>query len=211
MKNTKTTPPKKDLLTPSRLRILLTISLFLIAIAMAGAFSVAQNILRTEAQTVSDASLAAQNSANLVQTLSATKQKLADNKDAIERASSIVAQSKEYQYQNQIVTDITRFARDSGVTIITIDFPAAPIGTASAVPTPTPAAPGTTPAPAAPAGVKSITATITVKNPVNYDSLLNFVNAIQNNLTNMQVSSLSVAAAEGGVSTQSLTLQVYVR
>lgn len=209
--------PKKEFLTPARLRIMLAASLLVIALAMAGIFSVAQNILRSQAKIVSDASAQSQSSADLVQSLDTTKRQLAKNQSAIERASAVVAESKHYQYQNQIITDLTQFANNNGVTITSISFPTTSgSGTASSS-TATPTTPATPTSPAAggasptPSGVKSITASIAIKSPVGYANLLNFVNAIQNNLTKMQVSSLSLTSGDGGVSSQTLNIQVYVR
>lgn len=206
---------KKELLTPARLRIMLTVSLLLIALAMAGIFSVAQNILKSQAKIVSAAASQSQDSADLVQSLDATKRQLAKNQSAIERASAIVAESKQYQYQNQIITDLTQFATANGVTITSITFPTTTGGTAgAAAPTAaagTPAAGAPVVPAATPSGVKSITASIAIKSPVDYASFLNFINAIQNNLTKMQVSNLSLTSSADGISSQTLNIQVYVR
>lgn len=209
----KKTSNKKPRLTASLLRIVLTASLFLIVLIMVGIFIAAQHVLRSEAVSVSSMAAQADASASMVQSLGATKLQLQNNQSAVQRASEIVAESKQYQYQNQIINDLTTFAKNNNVSITDITFPTSTTpatGAAPAAPAVPGAAGGASPASVV-SGVKSVTASITLKNPVGYTDLLNFVNAIQSNLTKMQVSSLSLTSGDGGISSDVLTIQVYVR
>lgn len=204
--------PKKPL-TATKLRAMLTVSLFVIAIGGGAVFYFANHQLRSYASGVSEALAKADSSQDSLQTLQAIQSELNNNQDAIKRTAQIVADSKSYQYQNQIIDDLNDYAKRAGITITNIDFPDTVKGQTSAG-TSAPAA-GTTPAlaPAAVPGVKSTSVSITLQNPVNYNHLLNFMHSIEQNLTKMQIASVNVSkdATSSGVTSNVLTLEVYVR
>lgn len=194
---------KKYPLTATRLRIILSVSMFVtIAIATAIAW-LAYAQLRGLAVDVSHTTLDANASQNNIQTLQRIQQKLAGEKDVIERARGIVADSQTYQYQDQIINDLQKYAAKAGVAITNLDF------TASTTTTAPPAA-GTA---VAPAGVKSTSASITLKTPIDYDALLRFLRSIEQNLTKMQISRISLSKGTTGseVLSEVLTIEVYIR
>jgi hypothetical protein len=193
-------------LTATQLRIILSISLFaILAMTVTLAFF-AYGGLRGTAIDVSHAGADADASQTNLQILQQIQQKLAEEKDVIERANSIVADSKSYQYQDQILTDLKDYASKAGITITNIDFAAS--ATAA---TPGSAPPATT-APA-PTGVKTTSVSVTLKNPIDYVSLLRFIKSIEQNLTKMQISKISLAKGTTGsdVSSEALTIEVYIR
>lgn len=122
---------------------------------------------------------------------------IATNQDDIDKAAGIVAETKTYQYQNQIVQDVTHFANIAGVTILGFDFPVSrTLPTASA------------------AGVKSIAANITLQNPVNYINYIKFIKLIEQNLTRMQITNISItpdSEVPGLISNPQVGLEVYVK
>lgn len=194
-------------LTATRLRIILTISLLLIE-ALAIFFVVnADKTLKSYASEVQQVGANAEASRNNIQTLQKVQQELLANKDTIERTNDIVADSKSYQYQDQIITDLNDYAKRAGITVTNLDFLAA---------TTSPTAPGAT-APSTtapvPTGVKSTSVSVTLKNPVPYEGLLRFVKSIEENLTKMQISriGLSKDPTTGGVTSEVLTIEVYIR
>lgn len=204
-------------LTPVKLRLILSIALLLLAIIGTGLFMFGYGKLGEFAaqaqQTATDAS--ASNSS--LQDLIATKKTLEQNSDAIDRAEKLVAESKLYSYQDQIITDINQFAAEAGLSISNINFTEATTATTAApatTPAPTEGTPATAGAP--PAGIKSMTATVALKNPTDYSKILSFLNLIEQSLFRMQVSQvgLSKASADAGsnqVTSDTLTIEVYIR
>lgn len=122
---------------------------------------------------------------------------LETHRDSVKRAEAIVADTKYYEYQDQIVRDITSYANAAGVTILGFDFPvttSAKGGSAK--------------------GVKSVAATISLASPVPYDNYLNFLKLIERNLTKMQVSELNLTSSLstfGRVGSPTISMEVYVR
>lgn len=205
---------KKYNLTASRFRLILICSLFIIALIGTAIFWYTDDSLRNFAVDVNHTSVDAGASRNDVQTLQQLQKELADNKDVVDKASSIVAESQSYQYQDQIIQDLNGYASKAGVTIVDMKFPDSTSGTTATPQTQgSSAAQQSTNATTKINGVKSVTADITLKNPVNYNSLLRFIQSIEMNLTKMQISriNLSKDANSNNVVSDALTVQVYVR
>ena len=191
-------------MTAPRLRVMLTISLFAITALAILIASFAYASLKDVAVQVSHTAADANASQNNIQTLQQIQQKLANDKEIVERANSIVADSQSYQYQDQILADLKDYAGKAGVTITDIDF-------STTATTQTPAT--GTPQPAAPTGVKSTSVSVTLKNPIDYNSLLRFIKSIEQNLTKMQISKISLSKGTTGndVSSEALMIEVYIR
>lgn len=132
-----------------------------------------------------------------IENLKRLEKTLRDNKDGVERAASIVADTKYYEYQNQIIQDVNSYAAASGLTVLGFDFM-----------TDTKAkAPSTS-------GVKTVVATINLQAPVSYTNYQRFLRLIERNLTKMQITQLDISndlTAAGMISSPSVTLEVYVR
>lgn len=197
---------KKYHITAARLRVMLTISMFVILAITTAVAMLAHAELQKVAVDVSHINADATASQNNIQTLQRIQQKLTNDKDVIDRTNSIVAESQSYQYQDQILADLKDYASKAGVTITTIDF-SSPTTTPGTPPT---GAPATTPAPA---GVKSTSVSITLKNPIDYNNLLRFIASIEQNLTKMQISKVSLSKGTAGneVTSDVLTIEVYIR
>ena len=134
----------------------------------------------------------------------------------VARAEQVVAESKDYQYQNVIVEDLQALAKQSGLDIVSFNFAAA----AAATPAPAAAAtPGAAAAPAAPAAssLRSRTVDITLDQPANYTEVLRFIGYIEQNLTKMQIKGITLAGQESStesassVSVNTITVEVYVQ
>lgn len=193
-------------LTATSLRFILTISLFVISVLAYVGFSMIVDGLESTASDTSKTIADANNSRSNVQNLQRMQTELEKNKDAVSRASNIVAASKSYQYQDQIIKDLTDYANRAGISITNFDFSATKSTSTS---TPGAAPQATTPAPT---GVNSTSVSVTTQNPINYDSLLRFIYSIEQNLTKMQISSVGLSKeASGGVASDALTIEVYVR
>lgn len=196
----------KKPLTAARLRVILTLSLGAITLIGAGAFTFADSQLRRVAIETNHTTVDASASQNNITTLQKVQTILAAEQTVIERASSIVADSKSYQYQDQIITDLNGFASRNSVTITNVDFGSTQGAGATAAPTTT--------TPAVSGGVKSTSAVVTLKTPVNYNNLLRFIESIEQNLTKMQVSKVSLSRGSStgrDVTSDALTIEVYIR
>ena len=192
---------KKHQLTATTVRIILSASLVAITAIALTLFSLADHQLQQVATDVSHVVVDANASRNNLTTLESIKKELAAEHDVVTRASDIVADSKSYQYQDQIVTDLNGYAGKAGIEITNIDFSASK-STAPVTVTPT-----------APTGVKSTTVSVTLKNPVNYDNLLRFIESVEQNLTKMQISKVSLSRGTAGsdVTSDVLAIEVYIR
>lgn len=197
-------------LTPTNLRVILCIALALTVIAASIIFYFANTSLRQVATAVSHKVADADASRNNLENLKKIEKFLSEQKTTIERVNSIVADSQSYQYQDQIIIDLNTYASQAGIAISSINFGGASTSGAPAsgqVATDTPTA-----SPAA-GSVKSTSVSVTVENPVDYNSLLRFVKSIEQNLTKMQISKISMSKGSEGndVSTDTLNIEVYIR
>ena len=121
---------------------------------------------------------------------------LDENQDSVARAAAIVADTKYYEYQDQIVKDITSYASASGLTVLGFDFSTTTSKTSSIK------------------GIKSMVANISLQNPVPYNNYLRFLKLVERNLTKMQVTQMDISndlKTAGTISSPVLTLEVYVR
>lgn len=191
-------------ISPTQLRLMLSVSMFVITLLAAVGFSVVNSNLKQFAIEVSHIAADAAASRDNVQNLQKIQTQLQQDADIVQKTSSIVAESQSYQYQDQIITDINNYAAKADIGITDINF------ATTVAPAPGTNSPSATPLPN---GVKSSPIAITLKNPVNYNNLLRFIKSIEQNLTKMQVSriNLSKDSTGGGVTSEALTLQVYVR
>lgn len=123
------------------------------------------------------------------------------NKGSVARASAIVADTQYYEYQDQIVKDVTSYASVSGLTVLGFDFSAAPTTSAKN-------------SSGSIKGIKTTVANISLQSPVSYTSYLRFLKLIERNLTKMQVTEIHIAndlKTPNTISSPTLTLEVYVR
>lgn len=170
----------------------------LIALTLAGAGVGCwqlQEMLATEQRAANHAKIDASISADELQKAHNLQTYLATHKTDVEKAAAVVAETKTYQYQNQIVEDVNRYADIAGVTILGFDFPAQ-VG----VP--------------ATKGVKTLQANVTLQNPVPYNNYLRFLKLIEQNLTKMQITEVSITPdikIAGQINNPVIGLQVYVR
>jgi len=197
-------------MTATKLRLILSCMLFVITLIGFVIFYFANGMLTQVATDVSRTVADASASANNLQTLQKTERDLEANQQLVQRAGEVVADSQSYEYQNQIINDLNQYAARSGIELTNIDFATdSKAGTATP-----PAAGGTAPAATAtpaPTGVSKATITVTVKNPIDYLNLLRFMQAIEQNLTKMQLSSVGITKDQTGVSSDVLTITTYVR
>jgi TolA-binding protein len=207
---------KKHAFTASKLRIILSASLFLTSGLTVALFYFGREQLATTATSVSHAVADSNASQDNIASLKKLEQELNNNQDVMERTTKITADSQGYNYQNQIITDLYDHANKAGLEIDTIDFKSASTATQTGdTSTATPPA-GTTETPDAggtPAGLKPVNVTLTLRNPVGYENLLRFIRSLEQNLTKMQIAQVGLTKATDGdaVTTEALTIELYVR
>jgi hypothetical protein len=192
---------KRHRFNATALRLTLSLSLFLILLAAAGGFYVANGWLRGLATDTSHASADAEASHATVTTLQRLQDELAANRGVIERASNIVAESQSYQYQDEIIRDLNNYAAAAGIGITNYSFET---DTAESDQTATSNV-------APPSGINSTLVSITLANPIDYDSLLRFFYSVEQNLTKMQITNISLTKSGNELSSDALTIEVYIR
>lgn len=145
-----------------------------------------------------------------IQNLLKLKDQLEKNPVATKKAEQIVAESKSYQYQNQIINDLSIYAAKANVPIQSFTFQDSSTSSAKSSSS---SSQTTAKKPTSVSGVKSITVSIQLGDKVPYNNLLHFLHLVENNVTRMQISGVSISRGEqrGEVSAQSLELGVYVR
>ena len=188
-------------------------------------------ILEEKAMQASHASIDSEVGTSNINHLKELEAGLARNQDIATRAAAIVAESKQYGYQDQIVNDINTYAQAAGVTILGFDF--SETGGASTTPgaagssagtassgqtattptTPTPAT-DTTKAPAAAPGLKTVNASIQLDSPIPLTNFLIFLKYIEQNVTKMQITGVTItpeATNPNLISNPTINLTVYTR
>ena len=197
-------------LTASSARIVLALFLLIILAAMVAGSYFAYSFLSTTSKEVADMQTEASAVDMKIQNLLKLKDQLEKNPVATKKAEQIVADSKSYQYQNQIINDLSIYAAKANVPIQSFTFQDSSTSSAKSSSS---SSQTTTKKPTSVNGVKSITVSIQLGNKVPYNNLLHFLHLVENNVTRMQISGVSISRGEqrGEVSAQSLELGVYVR
>lgn len=197
-------------MTAQKLRLLLLVCIALLIILSAAGFWFAHKQLVSFAEQVRETTAIANASTQDLTNLQALKTKLAEDADTVERTKNIVADSQYYAYQDQIIKDINTYASRAGVTITGYTFNSQTGSTG----TPAPSA-ATAPNAGNPsvAGLKSVSVSIAIKSPVKYGNIMNFVHAIEQNLTKMQLAGISITkdSQSDNVTANSLNVEVYTR
>ena len=196
-------------LTASSARIVLALFLLIILAAMVAGSYFAYSFLSTTSKEVADMQTEASAVDMKIQNLLKLKDQLEKNPVATKKAEQIVADSKSYQYQNQIINDLSIYAAKANVPIQSFTFQDSSTSAKSS----SSSSQTTAKKPTSVSGVKSITVSIQLGDKVPYNNLLHFLYLVENNVTRMQISGVSISRGEqrGEVSAQSLELGVYVR
>lgn len=184
----------------SRMRIVLSIGLCLLLAGLAFAGWWVQGLLEAQVAKTDHARIDAEVSQLDLDKLRRLEAQLIEQKDVVERAAQIAATADNYQYQDQVVNDLEAYAQRHGITISSFDFATsgAQAGGKSS----------------APAGTTRTPFGIALVGPLGYDRFMSFLRDIENNLTKLQVASLSLTpTAENPqmISNTSLSLVVYLK
>ncbi|MDO4781109.1 MAG: hypothetical protein Q4A34_01805 [Candidatus Saccharibacteria bacterium] len=187
-------------------RLLLAGLLLFLLLGVAAGFYGAYSFLSSTASDVAKAKSEAESSRARVQNLEKLSVQLRQEADAVKKAANIAADAKSYLYQNQIIHDLSIYARRAGITITSFAFNQAAGSASPSAPT-TPSNQSSSNAP------KTTKVSIQLNDDVSYQNILRFLHLIEQNVTRMQVVSVSLSRGKDGgtVSMQSLDLEVYIR
>ena len=205
-------------MTPTLLRGILGVMLFIVLGLGIGVAVIANNRLSKVAEETSQSLAVAKASDGNLQSLQTIEQKLLEQQSSVKRAQDIVGLSEAYTYQNQVILDLNSYADESGVKIQNIDFSSGNTPASGAAPS-TPASPDSaTAVPSAGSAptvsaVKASSVTITLESGTKYEKLLTFFNRIEQSLPKLQISSvgLTKSGKGDGVDSQALQIDVYIR
>lgn len=191
-----------------RFRVTLSICLILTLLVTTAAIVFSVKYIRSYSDIVRQSFYKADTSQAHIDTINRLADRIEHQSDSVARVEQIVADSKHYEYQDVIINDMRSMADKAGVTIT--DFNFSGTGTASGASGAAAKKPTTT------GGLHSTTIGITVKNPVDYQSFLNFVHYIELNNTKMQISNISLSAipnssSPNAVNSDVLQIEVYIR
>lgn len=211
--------PKRHLTATSLRAILATIFVVVIILGIVVFFFGYQRII-TYANSTAQIANQAEASSHVLQDLEALRTSLDQEADAAKSANEMVASSSDYKYQEQIIEIVTAKANSVGVTLDNVSFTSTATaagqtsGSATAAGT-APAAGGVSAAPM-PAGLRTAAATVTLKNPVNYNKLLNFLYALEKSVPSINVSSINLTKSASDTSGNTvecgpLNIEVYIR
>ncbi len=175
-------------LSASLLRMILIVSMLAIVAVGVGGFVFGRGVLRDYAIDVSKKNVDADASNGNLDALSHTKQELAANQDVIAKINALRSTSRFPEFQ--IVDDVKNYAEKNGLSVTTFDY----IDPTSATP-----ATGQTTTPTAAQPVtqsNTIALSVTLKSPVNYKALLQFIYDVEQSLPKMQLQGLSISKAD---------------
>lgn len=200
-------------MTAKRLRLTLIIAMFLIIAALAGGFVFAQKNLKGYASQISQLNADANSGDQSISTLKQIETRLDQEQGTMEAARSVIADNA--TFAEQVVSDVTRIAAQSGVTITSLEYvDSSATGTAGTPATTAPVAavptqPGVS---AAPAGVTNKSISVTIESPLEYAKLMNFIRNIESNRLKLQIATVTMTKEQGGkVGTQTFSIGAYVR
>lgn len=194
---------KTSKLKPTILRLLLAISLFLVAILAVVGFVFAQKMMGDYALEVSHKKVDAAASENSLQTLQSVEKQLSEDSDLIEKAKNLKHNSSLPQFK--AIEDLQAHAANNNITLNDVSFASADTG--SAAPAAAGTAPAATPAPAAtttpPASGVMISFSIN-DGVVDTIDFVNFLHDIEHSIPKMQIKGVSV---KPGPSSNQLTVE----
>lgn len=195
--------------------VLLLFMLIVLALGITG-FIAASNQLRLYAENVNDLDARASVGNSDLTKLQAIKNFLAENGSIVDKTHAIVADSKSYRYQDEIVKDLTKYASRSGISIVGFSFDSGNVDSAGAA-APAPTVDQNTISNLLPGGIKSTSVSVSIAEKTPFSGLIRFIQYVETNATKMQIKNISVThntsedADPEAVDPQALQIEVYIR
>lgn len=186
--------------------------MLLMSFTAVAVFTYGKGIIAAYAQEVQASAIKAQESSSELDRLKATKIMLTSKQQTVQKTALLASESKQYVYQDKIISDITKYANDAGLTVTNITFTDVKAASVSAAP------PAANPATAGqnnnpPSNIKSRIASVSLASPVDYNKMLNFIHSIEQGVFRMRITNIGLSRSTDGGSTTSdvLTIEVFVR
>lgn len=189
---------KKQGLKATTLTSVLIGIIFLIVVVTIAANWQLQKMLSAETAVTYNLKRDAKESSNNLAKAKNLETYMSQHQEEVTRAASIVAQAKTYQYQNQIIEDITRYANSAGLHVLEFSFDEQK----------------NTAAKKSADSLKSTFVQVSLSKPIEYINFLRFLKLIEQNLTKMQVREVSFRPNEERpslIDATSLGLEVYIK
>lgn len=198
-------------LTPTRLRLALIVVMAVLIGLSVGMVIYGDGLIKKYAVETQQTAVQARESSSELDRLKATQITLKAKENTIKKTARLASESKEYIYQDDIINGIVQYATDAGIKVTNISF--GDVKTASPSGTAAPSTAQSATATPIPASIKSRTATITIENPVDYQSMLNFIHSIEGGVFRMRITNVGLSQSPGSskVNSDILTVEVYVR
>lgn len=194
-----------------KLRVVLSLAFIVVLLVNIGLAYASIGFIKSTAATVQEDMVRAEKSDGDAELMRRKISVLNENREVSSLAAQIVGKRESYEFQNEAFKDLLSIARRAGVSINRYSFSDSPTGAAPSVSS----NPGSQPTAGSNAsGFSPTYITLTLDNPVDYRSFLNFIHYIEQNLTKMQIGRISLS---GGASnsneavTDSLTVEVYTK
>lgn len=173
----------------------------LMAIVIIGAFVGAYYLngfliqKKDEVSKVENDVVANESSIGLAQAL---EQYIKNNRKDIDLVKKVVSDTKEYQYQDDIINDIVTYAAQTGLKLLSVTFPTSTSSSSSKDKN---------------APVKTMQAVIEIDKEFSYDKYINFIYKIEQNISKMKILQISIDLGKeaGSITGSSIKLEVYVK
>lgn len=173
----------------------------LMAIVIIGAFVGAYYLngfliqKKDEVSKVENDVVANESSIGLAQAL---EQYIKNNRKDIDLVKKVVSDTKEYQYQDDIINDIVTYAAQTGLKLLSVTFPISTSNSSSKDKS---------------APVKTMQAVIEIDKEFSYDKYINFIYKIEQNISKMKILQISIDLGKeaGSITGSSIKLEVYVK
>ena len=109
-----------------------------------------------------------------------------------------MSDTKEYQYQDDIINDIVTYAAQTGLKLLSVTFPTSISNSSSKDKS---------------APVKTMQAVIEIDKEFSYDKYINFIYKIEQNISKMKILQISIDLGKeaGSITGSSIKLEVYVK
>ncbi|MGB3023881.1 MAG: hypothetical protein WBB39_03710 [Candidatus Saccharimonadales bacterium] len=167
---------------------------------VAAAYIIAGDIVKAKTIETNHAQIDAEVAQDEITRLQKLHIYLENNREEIEKASEIVADSQLYQYQNQAIEDITAYAAQAGIPILGFDF----TGTANS-----PSSNTNNPIP-----LKQTSIRVRIAPNIPYESFYRFITSIEENITKMQLTNVTISPNSSNslyVDCQTIEVKVFLR
>lgn len=188
----------KRQLTAVGLKRIFIVSMIIMIILLVFGFSWLSSMLESRHTEADHAKIDADIARNNIEQLQYLDGYMADNQEIVERAQSIVSESS--QYQHQVIYDINAYASRSGVEVLGYNFEDVE-SQGEAVSSDV-------------RGTQITNVTVTIANPVAYQDFLRFLTSIEQNLTRMQVTGVSMTPDQSDnnkIINPKIGLEVYLK